>query len=75
MPRMDVRLAEGLVRKWQNIKSQALGSNHCFENLSEVSNSVIYFKVKGCQLSSCNCFAIHICFPIIAEINYSLEYN
>ncbi|WOG97792.1 hypothetical protein DCAR_0417133 [Daucus carota subsp. sativus] len=36
MPRMDVRLAEGLVRKWQNTKSQALGSNHCFENLSEV---------------------------------------
>lgn len=36
MPRMDVRLAEGLVRKWQNIKSRALGCNHCSESLSEV---------------------------------------
>ncbi|WCJ35146.1 Protein ACCUMULATION AND REPLICATION OF CHLOROPLASTS 6 chloroplastic [Euphorbia peplus] len=35
-PRMDARLAEGLVRKWQNIKSQAFGSNHSREKLPEV---------------------------------------
>ncbi|CAK9178455.1 unnamed protein product [Ilex paraguariensis] len=34
--RMDARLAEGLVRKWQNVKSQALGPDHCLEKLSEV---------------------------------------
>ena len=34
--RMDARVAEGLVRKWQNIKSQALGPDHCLEKLSEV---------------------------------------
>ncbi|KAL8225723.1 hypothetical protein R6Q57_018280 [Mikania cordata] len=34
--RMDARLAEGLVRKWQNIKSQALGPDHCHSKLSEV---------------------------------------
>ncbi|XP_059633470.1 protein ACCUMULATION AND REPLICATION OF CHLOROPLASTS 6, chloroplastic [Cornus florida] len=36
MPRMDARFAEALVRRWQNIKSQALGPDHCLENLSEV---------------------------------------
>lgn len=33
---MDAKLAEGLVRKWQNIKSQALGPHHCVGKLSEV---------------------------------------
>ncbi|KAL1815747.1 hypothetical protein ACET3Z_018321 [Daucus carota] len=36
VPKMDARLAESLVRKWQSIKSQALGSNHFLGNLSEV---------------------------------------
>ncbi|XP_027092127.1 protein ACCUMULATION AND REPLICATION OF CHLOROPLASTS 6, chloroplastic isoform X1 [Coffea arabica] len=36
IPRMDARLAENLVRKWQNIKSEALGPDHCLEKLSEV---------------------------------------
>nr|GEV76317.1 hypothetical protein [Tanacetum cinerariifolium] len=36
IPRMDARFAEGLVRKWQDIKSQALGPDHCYEKLSEV---------------------------------------
>ncbi|KAL1533331.1 Protein ACCUMULATION AND REPLICATION OF CHLOROPLASTS 6, chloroplastic [Salvia divinorum] len=36
VPRMDARLAENLVRKWQAVKSLALGSDHCLEKLSEV---------------------------------------
>ncbi|XP_047980477.1 protein ACCUMULATION AND REPLICATION OF CHLOROPLASTS 6, chloroplastic [Salvia hispanica] len=36
IPRMDARLAENLVRKWQAVKSLALGSDHCLEKLSEV---------------------------------------
>lgn len=36
IPRMDARFAEGLVRKWQSIKSQALGPDHSHEKLSEV---------------------------------------
>ncbi|KAI7743891.1 hypothetical protein M8C21_029893 [Ambrosia artemisiifolia] len=36
IPKMDARLAEGLVRKWQSIKSQALGPDHCHSKLSEV---------------------------------------
>ncbi|KAK2998401.1 hypothetical protein RJ639_024146 [Escallonia herrerae] len=36
MPRMDARYAEGLVRKWQKIKSQALGPDHGLGKLSEV---------------------------------------
>ncbi|KAK4782604.1 hypothetical protein SAY86_016706 [Trapa natans] len=35
-PRMDAKLAESLVRKWQVIKSQALGPNHCIDKLPEV---------------------------------------
>lgn len=33
---MDARIAEGLVRKWQNIKSQAFGPAHSVDKLSEV---------------------------------------
>ncbi|KAK1427274.1 hypothetical protein QVD17_15957 [Tagetes erecta] len=36
IPRMDARYAEGVVRKWQSIKSQALGPDHCHSKLSEV---------------------------------------
>ncbi|XP_057975849.1 protein ACCUMULATION AND REPLICATION OF CHLOROPLASTS 6, chloroplastic [Malania oleifera] len=36
IPRMDARLAESLVRRWQNIKSDALGPNHCLVKLPEV---------------------------------------
>ncbi|GAB4839450.1 Protein ACCUMULATION AND REPLICATION OF CHLOROPLASTS 6 [Ancistrocladus abbreviatus] len=36
IPKMDARLAEGLVRKWQDIKSQALGQDHYLEKLPEV---------------------------------------
>ncbi|OVA20418.1 protein of unknown function DUF4101 [Macleaya cordata] len=36
IPKMDARLAESLVRKWQNIKSQALGPQHYLAQLPEV---------------------------------------
>ncbi|KAL5557933.1 hypothetical protein UlMin_034144 [Ulmus minor] len=36
LPKMDARIAEGLVRKWQSIKSQAFGPDHCIEKLAEV---------------------------------------
>lgn len=34
--RMDARTAESLVSKWQKIKSQAFGRDHCIEMLPEV---------------------------------------
>lgn len=33
---MDARSAKGLVRKWQEIKSEALGPDHCLGKLPEV---------------------------------------
>ncbi|KAJ4847319.1 Protein ACCUMULATION AND REPLICATION OF CHLOROPLASTS 6, chloroplastic [Turnera subulata] len=36
LPRMDTRLAEAIVRKWQVIKSQAFGPGHNLGKLSEV---------------------------------------
>ncbi|KAG2262146.1 hypothetical protein Bca4012_013201 [Brassica carinata] len=36
LPRMDARTAESLVSKWQKIKSQAFGRDHCIEMLPEV---------------------------------------
>ncbi|KAI3807355.1 hypothetical protein L1987_23282 [Smallanthus sonchifolius] len=36
IPRMDARYAECLVRKWQSIKSEALGPDHRHSKLSEV---------------------------------------
>ena len=44
LPKMDARIAEGLVRKWQNIKSQAFGPDHCVDKLAEVK------KFKTCIL-------------------------
>ncbi|KAG6704928.1 hypothetical protein I3842_07G156500 [Carya illinoinensis] len=35
-PKMDARIAEGLVRKWQNIKSLAFGPDHYLDRLPEV---------------------------------------
>lgn len=37
-PKMDARVAEALVRKWQNIKSQAFGPGHSLGSLQEVRN-------------------------------------
>ncbi|VVB07626.1 unnamed protein product [Arabis nemorensis] len=36
LPRMDARTAESLVSKWQKIKSQAFGQDHCIDMLPEV---------------------------------------
>ncbi|KAJ0786020.1 putative protein ACCUMULATION AND REPLICATION OF CHLOROPLASTS 6-like, IMS [Helianthus annuus] len=36
IPRMDARYAEGLVRKWQSVKSHALGPHHHLSKLTEV---------------------------------------
>ncbi|XP_021759858.1 protein ACCUMULATION AND REPLICATION OF CHLOROPLASTS 6, chloroplastic-like [Chenopodium quinoa] len=36
IPKMDARLAEVLVTRWQSVKSQALGPNHSLETLPEV---------------------------------------
>ncbi|KAL6524755.1 Protein ACCUMULATION AND REPLICATION OF CHLOROPLASTS 6, chloroplastic [Orobanche minor] len=36
IPRVDARFAENLVRKWQSVKSLALGPDHCLGKLSEV---------------------------------------
>lgn len=35
-PKMDARLADNLVRKWQMLKSQALGPDHAVSRLSEI---------------------------------------
>ncbi|XP_006646807.2 protein ACCUMULATION AND REPLICATION OF CHLOROPLASTS 6, chloroplastic [Oryza brachyantha] len=36
IPRMDVKLAQDIVRKWQSIKSKALGPEHSVASLQEV---------------------------------------
>ncbi|KAG6509208.1 hypothetical protein ZIOFF_034599 [Zingiber officinale] len=36
VPKMDARLAESIVHKWQNVKSRALGSDHSIEELPEI---------------------------------------
>lgn len=36
IPRMDAKLAEDIVRKWQSIKSKALGPEHTVTALQEV---------------------------------------
>ncbi|OIW03521.1 hypothetical protein TanjilG_31034 [Lupinus angustifolius] len=36
LPKMDARVAEALVRKWQNIKSHAFGPDHYLQRLQEV---------------------------------------
>jgi hypothetical protein len=40
LPKMSARVAETLVRKWQHIKSQAFGPDHCLGRLQEVRNLV-----------------------------------
>lgn len=38
---MDARIAEDLVRKWQNIKSQAFGPDHGIAKLAEVRKLLV----------------------------------
>lgn len=47
IPRMDARFAESLVRNWQNIKSLALGPDHCIGKLSEVPTHLLYYFVAS----------------------------
>lgn len=53
VPRMDAKVAEGLVRKWQNIKSQALGPDHCLGKLSEVldGNMLNIWKDRAAEIA------------------------
>lgn len=54
---MDARFAENLVRKWQIVKSLALGSDHCLEKLSEVRK---WFVMSN--------FDLNVIFPISAQV-------
>ncbi|KAL2976128.1 hypothetical protein AAZX31_14G201200 [Glycine max] len=36
LPKMDARVAEALVRKWQSVKSEAFGPDHCLGRLHEI---------------------------------------
>ncbi|WOL13139.1 protein ACCUMULATION AND REPLICATION OF CHLOROPLASTS 6, chloroplastic [Canna indica] len=36
VPKMDAKLAETIVHKWQNVKSRALGPDHSLEELPEI---------------------------------------
>ncbi|KAL6982717.1 Protein ACCUMULATION AND REPLICATION OF CHLOROPLASTS 6, chloroplastic [Sarracenia purpurea var. burkii] len=53
LPRMDAKIGEGLVRKWQNIKSQALGPDHCLGTLSEVldGNMLNIWKDRAAEIA------------------------
>ncbi|XP_047320037.1 protein ACCUMULATION AND REPLICATION OF CHLOROPLASTS 6, chloroplastic [Impatiens glandulifera] len=53
IPRMDAILAETLVRKWQNIKSQALGPDHSLGKLSEVLDGQMLkiWKDRGSEIA------------------------
>lgn len=43
IPRMDAKLAEDIVRKWQSIKSKALGPEHSAAALQEVRFKILIF--------------------------------
>lgn len=45
LPKMDARIAEALVRKWQSIKSQAFGPDHSLGKLQEVLE-ILLFPIK-----------------------------
>ncbi|TQD97973.1 hypothetical protein C1H46_016498 [Malus baccata] len=62
IPKMDARIAEGLVRKWQNIKSSAFGPNHSLEKLSEVLDGEM-LKIWTDRATE------------IAQLNWSYEYT
>ncbi|ONI32513.1 hypothetical protein PRUPE_1G370400 [Prunus persica] len=62
LPKMDARIAEGLVRKWQNIKSQAFGPNHSVESLSEVLDGEM-LKIWTDRATE------------IAQLNWSYDYT
>ena len=45
IPRMDAKLAEDIVRKWQSIKSKALGPEHSAAVLQEVRLKILTFFI------------------------------
>ena len=44
IPRMDAKLAEDIVRKWQSIKSKVLGPEHSAAVLQEVRLKILTFQ-------------------------------
>ncbi|KAL6207493.1 hypothetical protein ACLB2K_018451 [Fragaria x ananassa] len=62
LPKMDTQIAEGLVRKWQNIKSQAFGPGHYVDKLSEVLDGEM-LKIWTDRATE------------IAQLNWSYDYT
>lgn len=73
---MDARFAENLVRKWQTVKSLALGPDHCLGKLSEVRNllvmsdfdSIVIFLLLlkfGYDYGSHKCIKIPFLLPLL----------
>ncbi|WJX15713.1 Protein ACCUMULATION AND REPLICATION OF CHLOROPLASTS 6 [Trifolium repens] len=62
LPKMNARVAEALVRKWQNIKSQAFGPDHCLGSLQEVLDGEM-LKIWTDRAAE------------IAELGWSYDYN
>lgn len=58
LAKMDARYAETLLRKWQNIKSQALGPDHHAEKLSEVLEGRMLktWKDRAAEVAQQGCF-------------------
>ncbi|KAG8057954.1 hypothetical protein GUJ93_ZPchr0002g23787 [Zizania palustris] len=59
IPRMDAKLADDIVRKWQSIKSKALGPEHSVASLQEVTFITVTFD-KCCLAGWCSCSFPHI---------------
>ncbi|CAI8606536.1 unnamed protein product [Vicia faba] len=62
LPKMNARVAEALVRKWQHIKSQAFGPDHCLVSLQEVLDGEM-LKIWTDRAAE------------IAELGWSYDYN
>ncbi|XP_058725345.1 protein ACCUMULATION AND REPLICATION OF CHLOROPLASTS 6, chloroplastic [Vicia villosa] len=62
LPKMNARVAEAIVRKWQHIKSQAFGPDHCLVSLQEVLDGEM-LKIWTDRAAE------------IAELGWSYDYN
>ncbi|CAK8569678.1 unnamed protein product [Lathyrus sativus] len=62
LPKMNARVAEALVRKWQHIKSQAFGPDHCLVSLQDVLDGEM-LKIWTDRAAE------------IAELGWSYDYN
>ncbi|KAI5084175.1 hypothetical protein GOP47_0000344 [Adiantum capillus-veneris] len=47
VPQIDARIAEKIVRRWQAVKSQALGRDHAVKSLSEVLDGQMLENMNG----------------------------